>query len=434
MAEADATPPTQSLEPLSASAAAATEALDPVMEGEIKTAAGARATPWSRLSCDLVELIFSNLPLRSVVVAGAVCRQWRALVSDPAFAAGAAAYRRRRPWFFLYGQNNVVLSKNQAFGFDPDDGEWIALPSSPSALHVDCFAGAGGFFFATTSSTRFCYAPLLRGPWRETSPLFFSRCNPLVGVFFAAGGHRRFVVVGGARFIGGLVDIEDPLAVEIYDPATDSWELCPPLPPEFRIGNSSQWLSAALLGGRFFFVFGIYSCSIAAFDLSRHAWTGVRVLRPPGVLFSFLLACGDRLILAGLCNTPVGPPCFALWAVDHCSMDFAEIGVMPRDLLSCLFDTDDDDNKFASLKCVGLDGLVYVFNEDHHKAYPACVCEISDGSAAKRADSTSGQNLSCSWRKVPPLPGPVDRFHKVIAFSSPVPADSVLGGGVDREP
>ncbi|XP_065000656.1 F-box/kelch-repeat protein At3g24760-like [Musa acuminata AAA Group] len=434
MAEADATPPTQSLEPLSASAAAATQALDPVMEGEMTAAAGARATPWSRLSCDLVELIFSYLPLRSVVVAGAVCRQWRALVSDPGFAAGAAAYRRRRPWFFLYGQNNVVLSKNQAFGFDPDDGEWIALPSSPSALHVDCFAGAGGFFFATTSSTRFCYAPLLRGPWRETSPLFFSRCNPLVGVFFAAGGHRRFVVVGGARFIGGLVDIEDPLAVEIYDPATDSWELCPPLPPEFRIGNSSQWLSAALLGGRFFFVFGIYSCSIAAFDLSSRAWTGVRVLRPPGVLFSFLLACGDRLILAGLCNTPVGPPCFALWAVDHCSMDFAEIGVMPRDLLSCLFDTDDDDNKFASLKCVGLDGLVYVFNEDHHKAYPACVCEISDGSAAKRADSTSGLNLSCSWRKVPPLPGPVDRFHKVIAFCSPVPADSVLGGGVDREP
>ncbi|KAJ8490400.1 hypothetical protein OPV22_012121 [Ensete ventricosum] len=411
MVEADATPPTHILEPLSASAATAPEALDPVMEGEMRAAAG--ATPWSRLSCDLVDLIFSCLPLRSVVVAGAVCRQWRAVVSDPGFAAGAAAYRRRRPWFFLYGQNNVVVSKNQAFGFDPDAGEWIALPSSPSALHVDCFAGAGGFFFATTSSTRFCYAPLLRGPWRETSPLFFSRCNPLVGVFFAAGGQRRFVVVGGARFIGGLVDIEDPLAVEIYDPATDSWELCPPSPA----GVPHRKLVAVALRRA----------------PGRRAWTGVRTLRPPGVLFSFLLACGDRLILAGLCNTPVGPPCFALWAVDHHSMDFAEIGVMPTDLLSSLFDTDDDDNKFASLKCIGLDGLVYVFNEDHHKAYPACVCEISDGSAAKVADSASGLNLSCSWRKVPPLPGPVDRFHKVIAFCSPVPADAVLGGGVDRE-
>ncbi|CAL9064848.1 F-box/kelch-repeat protein At3g24760-like [Musa acuminata AAA Group] len=400
------------------------------METELKAAA---MTPWSRLSWDIVELILSYLPLRSVVVAGAVCKQWRAVIADPGFAIRAASSLPRRPWFFLYGQNNVVLRKNQAFGFDPDAGEWIALPPSPSVLHVDCFAGAGGFFFATTSAARFCYAPLLRGPWRETSPLFFSRCNPLVGVFSAAGDRRHFIVVGGARFIGGLVDIEDPLAVEIYDPASNSWELCPPLPPDFRTGNSSQWLSAALLGGRFFFVFGIYSCSVAAFDLSRRAWTGVQTLRPPGVLFCFLLACNDRLILAGLCNAPDGPPCFALWAVDHTTMDFAEIAVMPRDLLSCLFDTDDDDNKFASLKCVGLDGRVYVFNEDHHKAYPACVCEISEDSSAGVAEAASGLNLSCSWRKVPPLPSPVDRFHKVIGFCSPVPVNSVLGGGVDRE-
>ncbi|KAJ8499010.1 hypothetical protein OPV22_009562 [Ensete ventricosum] len=399
------------------------------METELKAAA---MTPWSRLSRDIVELILSYLPLRSVVVAGAVCKQWSAVIADPGFAVRAASSLPRRPWFFLYGQNNVVLRKNQAFGFDPDAGEWIALPPSPSVLHVDCFAGAGGFFFATTSATRFCYAPLLRGPWRETSPLFFSRCNPLVGVFSAAGGRRHFIVVGGARFIGGLVDIEDPLAVEIYDPASNSWELCPPLPPDFRTGNSSQWLSAALLGGRFFFVFGIYSCSVAAFDLSRRTWTGVQTLRPPGVLFCFLLACNDRLILAGLCNAPDGPPCFALWAVDHTTMDFAEIAVMPRDLLSCLFDTDDDDSKFASLKCVGLDGRVYVFNEDHHKAYPACVCEISEDSSAGVGEAASGLNLSCSWRKVPPLPSPVDRFHKVIAFCSPVPVNSVLGGGVDR--
>ncbi|KAG6472853.1 F-box/kelch-repeat protein At3g24760-like isoform X1 [Zingiber officinale] len=387
------------------------------------------AAPWLRLNDDLVELVLSYLPLRSAVVAGAVSRQWRRIVSHPGFAKRAASSRRRPPWFFLYGQNNVVLRKNQAFGFDPDAGEWIALPPSPSAVPVECFAGAGGFFFATISATRFCYAPLLRGPWRETSPLLFSRYNPLVGVFSSPGGRRRFIVVGGARFIGGLVNLEDPLAVEIYDPESDSWELCAPLPPEFQPGNSSQWLSAALLAGRFFYVFGIYSSSIAAFDLSRRTWSSFQTLRPPGLLFSFLLASGDRLFLAGLCNTPEGPPCFSLWAVDHRTMDYAEIGAMPSDLLSCLFDTDDDDNKFASLKCVGLDGLVYVFNEDHHKAYPACVCEITETSSAAAANlpaTSSPQNLRCTWRKVPPLPSPVNRFHKVIAFCSPVPLNSVL--------
>ncbi|XP_010936101.1 F-box/kelch-repeat protein At3g24760 [Elaeis guineensis] len=387
-----------------------------------------RTAGWASLSWDLTELILSYLPLRSIVRAGAVCRQWREVVTDPAFAARAAATCRRRPWFFLYGQNNVVLRKNQAFGFDPDAGEWVALPPSPhpsAVAHVDCFSGAGGFFFATTSSTRFCYAALLRGPWRETSPLHFSRCNPLVGVF-AAGGRPRVIVAGGARFVGGLVDIEDRLAVEIYDTASDSWELCPPLPPDFRSGNSSQWLSGALLGGRLFFVFGIYSCSVAAFDVGRRTWTGVQTLRPPGVLFSFLLACGDRLVLAGLCNSPDGPTCFTLWAVDPGTMDFAEIAVMPHDLLASLFDTDDDDTKFASLKCVGLDGLVYVFNEDHHKAYPACVCEITTTATTSSSSATLTENLTCRWRKVPPLPGTVNRFHKVIAFCSPVLLRSVL--------
>ncbi|WOK94924.1 hypothetical protein Cni_G03629 [Canna indica] len=386
-------------------------------------------TPWSRLSVDVVELILSYLPLRSAVVASAVCRQWHAVVSDPGFASRADSSRRRRPWLFLYGQNNVVLRKSQAFGFDPDSDAWIALPPSPSAIHVDCFAGAGGFFFATTSTTRLCYAPLLRGPWRETSPLRFSRCNPLVGVFSAPGGRRQFIVVGGGR-IGGLVDLDDPLAVEIYDPASDAWELCAPMPTEFLRGNSSHWLTAALIGNRFFFVFGIFSSSIAAFDLSRRTWTGVQTLGPPDVLFSFLLACGDRLILAGLCSSPERLPGFVLWAVDHLTMDFVEIGEMPRDLLSCLFDSDDDDNRFASLKCVGLDGLVYVFMEDPHRGFPACVCEITQGPSAG-AEASSAPNLSCSWRKVPPLPGPVDRFHKVVAFCSPVPLNSVLGGGVD---
>ncbi|KAL5063296.1 hypothetical protein RYX36_025033, partial [Vicia faba] len=57
------------------------------------------------------------------------------------------------------------------------------------------------------------------------------------------------------------------------------------------------------------------------------------------------------------------------------SMEICEISVMPHDFLCGLFDGDEDDI-FASLKCVGLGDLIYVFNEDYHRMYPACVCEI----------------------------------------------------------
>lgn len=221
----------------------------------------------------------------------------------------------------------------------------------------------------------------------------------------------KFIVVGGVRIIGGLVDIEDRLAVEIYDPHSDSWELCPPLPADFRSGNSSQYLSSALFRGRFY-VFGIYSFSVSSFDLQKHVWSEVQTLRPPGVMFSFLIASQNMLVLAGMCNAPRGPS-FNLWKVDEVSMEFCEIAIMPHDFLYSLVDCEEDD-KFASLKCVGLGNLIYVFNEEYHKKYPACVCEIGSNSD------------KCSWRRVPQLPLPVNEFHKVISFCSTVSLHNIL--------
>lgn len=119
-------------------------------------------------------------------------------------------------------------------------------------------------------------------------------------------------------------------------------------------------------------------------------------------------------MLAGVCNFPHGSSSFVLWKVDERTMWFTQIDVMPHDLLCSLFDGDEDD-KFASLKCVGLGDLIYVFNEDYHRMYPACVCEI---------DGESGR---CVWRRVPQLPSLMSRFHKVVSFCSTVSLYSILG-------
>ncbi|XP_060177338.1 F-box/kelch-repeat protein At3g24760 isoform X2 [Lycium barbarum] len=221
-------------------------------------------------------------------------------------------------------------------------------------------------------------------------------------------------ISGGVRFVGGLVDVEDRLAVEIYNPTLDSWELCQPLPADFRSGNSSQWLCSALLKGKKFYVFGIYSCFVTCFNLDEHLWSEVQTLRPPGILFSFLMTCQDCLVLGGLCNSPNGIN-FIIWKVDEETMEFSEIAIMPHELMYCLFDSDEDD-KFASLKCVGLGNLIYVYNEEHHKNYPACVCEFSN------------EFGKFSWRKLPNLPAPASKFHRVISFCSNVSLDNILVG------
>uniref|UniRef100_A0A0C9S542 TSA: Wollemia nobilis Ref_Wollemi_Transcript_13349_1581 transcribed RNA sequence n=1 Tax=Wollemia nobilis TaxID=56998 RepID=A0A0C9S542_9CONI len=365
---------------------------------------------WSRLDPDITELVLARLPVTCIARSCMVCKHWYSLVTQPSFAARVR--ERKKPWFFLYGQNNINLKNNQAFGFDPEAHRWIRLPTSslPASSAGDSLSGAGGFLFVTAGDdcSRFCYAPVLTASWKETAPLRFSRRQPLVGVFKQET--YGFIVVGGVRFIGGLVDIEDRLAVEIYDSRADEWELCAPLPAVFRSGNSSQWLTSALLGSKFY-VFGIYSGYLSAFDLRDRRWDSFQTIRPPQTLFSFLVACRDRLVLAGLRNMDDGPA-FDLWEVELGTMGLREVGSMPREILYSLFDSDEDD-KFASLKCVGLGGLVYVFNEEHHKMYPACVCEISP-------------KMKCTWAKVPPLPSPVNSFHKVISFCSTIGLDTIL--------
>ena len=36
----------------------------------------------------------------------------------------------------------------------------------------------------------------------------------------------------------------------------------------------------------------------------------------------------------------------------------------------------------------------------------------------------------CRWRRVPDLPEPVNRFHKVIGFCSTIPIQRILGSEV----
>ncbi|CAN1140833.1 F-box/kelch-repeat protein At3g24760 [Linum perenne] len=259
--------------------------------------------PFSYISTDLTELILSHLPIPSLVRASAVCSFFCSLISSPTFPS--LPQHRRLPWFFLQGLHNTSSKYNQSFGFDPLSNSWFHLPFSSPSLSPD-FIGSGGFLFTTAPS--FSFSPLLIPRWKSTSPLRFSRINPLVGVFSDAGTASRgchfppnsnvkFVVVGGSRFIGGL-------AVEIYDPRSDSWDLCSPLPEDFHTGN-----------------------------------------------------------------------------------------------------------------------LIYVFNEEYHKGYPACVCEISSIDSGKY-----------SWRRLPQLPSPVNEFHKVVSFCSTVFPGTLFGGEYDTQP
>ncbi|XP_075649325.1 F-box/kelch-repeat protein At3g24760 [Castanea sativa] len=376
-------------------------------------------TEFKSLSVDLMERILCLLPIPTLIRASTVCKLWYSIISSSTFSSSSSSLH---PWFFLYGLHNTSSKNNQSFAFDPISNLWFRLPSNTSFSNNNTTSAAG--FLFTTAPT-FSFSPVLSRHISTTSPLHYSRLNPLLGVFYSSHTHTHnhnrpsFIVVGGVRFVGNLVDIEDRLGVEMYNPDLDSWDICPPLPSDFPTGFSSSSLSSALFKGRFY-VFGINSSFVSSFDLESHVWSSVQTLRPPGVSFSFLISCKDRLVLAGICNSQAGSS-FNLWRIDENTMEFSEFAIMPQDLLYSLFDSDEDD-KFASLKCVGLGDLIYVFNEDYHKRYPACVCEITTTTTQQ---SGGGK---CKWRRVPQLPSPVNKFHQVISFCSTVSLHSILRG------
>lgn len=101
---------------------------------------------WDYLGTDLTELIFSHLPIKSIARAAAVCKLWHSIISTTSFSARFSA--AKKPWFFLFGQNNIFVKNNQAFAFDPESNEWIKLPTSlfpfPPSQQESSFTGSGG--------------------------------------------------------------------------------------------------------------------------------------------------------------------------------------------------------------------------------------------------------------------------------------------------
>ncbi|KAL0435500.1 UNVERIFIED_CONTAM: F-box/kelch-repeat protein [Sesamum radiatum] len=358
---------------------------------------------WDSLGPDLTELILAFLPIPSVIQASAVCKLWNSIINSCSFKTRVSD-SRRPPWFFLSWQNKSFQDKNQAFAFDHESNSWIKLPTI-ALLSKDSVAASNGFFFSTYPG-KFSFKPVFSGVWCQTIGAYIERhCSK----------PDRSVVVGGIRSVDALADVEGCLAVEIYNPHHDSWDLCPSLPQIFRPGNSSKLLCSALFRGKLY-VLSIYSGFISSFDLEKRFWSNVQTLRPPGTLFSYLISCQDLLVLAGLCSIN-GDLEFNLWRIDEKTLEFSEIGVMPPDILSLFIDSDEN-LKFTSLKCMGSGNFVYVFKEERPWDCPVCVCEISK----------SGK---CSWRRVPSLPEPGNEFEQVISFCSSVSLLDILGNGSD---
>ncbi|KAH7286190.1 hypothetical protein KP509_33G062200 [Ceratopteris richardii] len=360
-------------------------------------------TSISGLDENLLGEILSRLPIQSIVAASATCRRWRSILHEGSYCRRRAAYNfRARPWFFLVGLNHFLPSKNQAFGYDPEGNKFYHFPDfSLPSFDQGSLTGTHGFLFALAGSG-ICKLGYISGlfnkSWKETPPLFYSRRSPIAAMFpdphssMLQGDIDHCIIVAGGQ------SRDKNLVVEVYNSKRDAWDQCAPLPPEFQFSSSSQWMHSAVFNGKFY-VYEIHTGCMSWLDLRQGRWSNTVMLRPMNPIYGFLIACRKCLVLAALYRQH---PCFKLWSVNTETLQCTELGCMPDELFA-LFE-EEDDEKDPLYTCVGGGDFIYIYSDSWHKDYLSCMCDLS--------------GKTVTWRKLPQLPSPVNRFDKVVCFSS----------------
>lgn len=353
------------------------------------------SSDWHALSPDLQERILLLLPVSAAVKMAAVCKSWRAMLGSPSFSTQLSLLPTgKRPWFFLWGINELIHTRSASFAFDPMAERWFRLRTvRPPDFNRSSLGGTNGAYFAFSGS-KVCYTQTPTNLiWKETAPAMYSRCSALMGTI----GNLHSP---GFKFVafGGIID-DGHRSLEIYDSCSNTWESCEPLPEgAFLDGISSHWISSAILGCKFYAA--NYDGYIAYFDVDTKAWSRVQRLSIPGLASLFIVAGDSGLFALCICRGQKGE-CLKLFEVDVVTMECKEVSEMPHELF--LIFEDADDQKGASLKCVGSGNLVYVYSEQCYRGYPVCMCDLSKG--------------SYEWRKLPCIPSP-PRFDRVVCCST----------------
>lgn len=347
------------------------------------------------------------LPISAAVRVAAVCKSWLAIVSSPSFSAQLALLPSgKKPWFFIWGINELIHTRSAAFAYDPMVGQWLRLQvTRPPIFNRASLSGTVGVFFAFSGS-KVCFTPApVKLKWKETSPAAHCRCSALVGSI--GNPHLqpfKFVVVGGMLDGDG-----DQSSAEIYNSRSDTWDLCEPLTEDvFSDGISSCWMSSAILGNNLYV--SKYDGYVACLNVETRSWSSVQRLRVPDLVSLFVVASDRGLFVACVCRSQEGE-CLKLFKVNEPDMECEEVSKMPSELFA-MFE-DEDEQKETSLKCVGAGGLVYVYSEQYYKGYPVCLCDLSMGSYV--------------WKQLPSLPSP-PRFDRVVCCSTSISPRDCLEG------
>ncbi|XP_027918517.1 F-box/kelch-repeat protein At1g23390-like [Vigna unguiculata] len=321
---------------------------------------------------DILETIFSYVPLIHLLPASLVSRAWKRALSTSLRHVNPI-----KPWLMLHIQNPRALHVTTTFAYDPRSRTWFQI-HAPHPNHASTLRASNSTFLYTLSSSEFAFSiDPLHLHWHYACPPRVSRTDPIV-----ARVGPLIVVAGGACEFE-----DDPLAVEAYDTESRAWTRCQSMPAILKDSSASTWLSATVTGEKMY-VTEKNSGVTYSLDCNTMGWQGPLEVRPNLSVFHCVTgAIGGRLMVAGMVGEVEKVEEVKLWEVKGELAVESELGYWCEELAAM--------PKEMMVKIMGEGGgsIVvnwignYVYFQNRWEAEEIVVCEVGSGG-------------SCEWESV----------------------------------
>ncbi|KAK6789087.1 hypothetical protein RDI58_012886 [Solanum bulbocastanum] len=267
---------------------------------------------------DVLETILSHVPLVDLVPSSCVSKSWNRAVTS-----SLKCFNKPKPWLIIHTQCTRSPYDISVHGYDPRSNVWVEI-SQPSIKYVSALRSSHSNLLYMLSPSKLSFShDAMNLTWHHVDAPRVWRTDPIVGY------------VGGSIVIaGGTCDFEDdPLAVEIYNNETNTWETCESMPAILKDSAASTWLSIATTGDKLVVAekfTGVTYC----FDPKTKNWSGPYELRPdPRIFHSIIGFANNRLILIGMIGDSENVAGVKIWKVNTENFECEELGEMPVALI-----------------------------------------------------------------------------------------------------
>ncbi|KAK3223394.1 hypothetical protein Dsin_010419 [Dipteronia sinensis] len=311
---------------------------------------------------DMLEAIFSHVPLIDLVPASHVSKAW-----NRAVFSSLCHLNKVKPWLMVHAQKKRPPHVKSTLAYDPRSRVWIEI-KQPPVSHVSVLRSSNSTLLYMLSPTRLSFSSdPLHLTWHHVDVPLSWRTDPIV----AAAGDLIVLAGGACEFE------DDPLAVEIYNVRNRTWKRCENMPAILKDSAAATWLSVAANCGKIY-VSEKYSGVTYSFDPETKTWRGPYDLRPDQNMFFSTIAFSDdnRLILIGLTGMPESVRSVKVWEVKGESMEeLREIGEMPEEVLEKLKGIRSCEVSSVTVTSAG--DTLYIHNNSNPEEI--AVCEIVEG-------------------------------------------------------